>query len=256
MSVKRKLEFFILGALALAGLVWAVATRHFADLHFKLDFLIDLSSLFTVASFSVRGILPLRLLAVVSQLLVIPYFIIQPTPLWTPVGWNALFMAINLYHITRILLERWPVSLAPDEQRLYELAFSTFTPREFLKLLRLGEWKNGRQGERILNQGDPINRIVVPITGSVSARQQEGELGRLEPGEIIGAGVALTGQASIITAEFSEDARYMSWALTDLFGFFVKNSELESKFKDIVNRFLVAQINKLALSVGIRQGTG
>jgi hypothetical protein len=48
----------------------------------------------------------------------------------------------------------------------------------------------------------------------------------------------------------------MSWALTDLLAFFVKNSELEVKFKDIVNRFLVAQINKLALSVGIKQGTG
>jgi putative transposase len=28
-----------------------------------------------------------------------PYFMLQPTPLWTPVGWTALFMAINLYHI-------------------------------------------------------------------------------------------------------------------------------------------------------------
>jgi hypothetical protein len=55
------------------------------------DYLISLSSLLTVASFSVRAMLPLRALAVASQLFAIPYFMLQPTPLWTPVGWTVLF---------------------------------------------------------------------------------------------------------------------------------------------------------------------
>ena len=244
--MKRKLEFLILGACALIGLTLAVRTRYLPEDWFKLDYLISVSSLLTVASFSVRAMLPLRALAVTSQIFAIPYFMLQPTPLWTPVGWTGLFMAINLYHITRILLERRPVKFTPDEQRLYELAFQRFEPREFLKLLKLGKWKTAGQGDKILTRGDPITQIAVPVAGTVSARHEEGEVAQLGPGELIGAGIALTRQPSFINAEFAENARYMSWSVTDIDKFLDKNPELAIKFKDVVNRFLVAQINKFA----------
>lgn len=245
--MKRKLEVCILGACGLLGLVWAVTTNHFPADWFSLDYLIDVSSLLTVASFSVRGMLPLRALAVASQIIAIPYFMFQPTPLWTPAGWTCLFMAINLYHITRILLERRPVKFTPDEKQLYELTFQNFEPREFLKLLKLGEWKTAGRGDRVLSRGDAITEILVPITGRVYARQGKEQVAQLAPGELIGAGVALTGQPSAFDAEFSEDARYMSWSMTDINRFLDRNPELGRKFNNVVNRYLVTQINKLAL---------
>ncbi len=156
-------------------------------------------------------------------------------------------MAINLYHITRILLERRPVKFSPDEQQLYELTFQNFEPREFLKLLKLGEWKTAGRGDRILSRGDTIAEILVPITGRVCARQGKDQVVQLAPGELIGAGVALTGQPSAFDAEFYEDARYMSWSMIDINRFLDRNLELGRKFDDVVNRYLVAQIKKLAL---------
>ena len=82
--IKRKLEVLILGAFALIGLGLAVRTRYLPEDWFNLDYLISISSLLTVASFSVRAMLPLRALAVASQIFAIPYFVLQPTPLWTP----------------------------------------------------------------------------------------------------------------------------------------------------------------------------
>lgn len=256
--MKRKLESLVLGICAALGLVWAIATNHLPDLGLKLDYLIDLSSLLTVASFSVRAMLPLRALAVASQVFAIPYFMLQPTPLWTPVGWTVLFLAINLYHITRILLERRPVRFTADEQQLYDLAFRSFDPREFLQLLKLGEWKTARRGDRILTRGNPITHVAVPIAGSVSAAQDKGEVVQLGPGELIGAGIALTAQPSAFDAEFSHDARYMRWSVPDIKNFLDNNPALAIKFNDIVNRYLVAQINKLALYLdsGQRQGDG
>jgi hypothetical protein len=191
--------------------------------------------------------LPLRTLAVASQAFAIPYFMLQPTPLWTPVGWTALFMAINLYHITRILLERRPVRFSPDEQRLYDLTFRNIEPREFLKLLKVGKWETARQGERIFGEGDLITEIVVPITGSVSASRGRKEITTLAQGELIGAGIALTSQSSQFEARFAEDSRYVCWSKPDLDRFFERNPGLSRKFNDVVNRYLVAQINKLAL---------
>ena len=243
---KQRLEFLVLGSCAVLGLLWAVTTDYFAHLELELNWLINVSSLLTVASFSVRGMLPLRALAVASQAFAIPYFILQPTPLWTPVGWTALFMVINLYHITRILLERRPVKLSADQQRLYDLAFQNFEPREFLRLSKVGKWETARPGERLLKEGEVITQISMPISGSISVTRGGQKVATMGPGELIGAGIALTSQSSQYEAEFAEDGRYMSWLKSDIDKFIEKNPDLSRKFNDVVNRYLVAQINKLA----------
>ena len=247
MTINRKLELLVLSAAGLLGFVWAVTTSHFPTDWFSLDYLIDLSSLLTVASFSVRGMLSLRLLAVASQIIAIPYFALQTTPLWTPAGWTLLFMAINLYHVTRILLERRPVKFTSEEQRLYDLTFRSLEPRDFLKLVKFGEWKTAGQGDKFLTRGEPITHIAVPITGALTAGQGDAVVAQLEPGELIGAGIGLTTQPSSFDAAFAEESHYMCWPVTDIQNFLVNNPELEAKFSDIVNRYLVAQINKLSL---------
>lgn len=251
MTTPRKAEVLILGALALAGLVWMVATKHFdgLELKFKLDYLIDLSSLFTVASFSARGMLPLRLLAVASSIAAIPYFLLQPTPLWTPVGWTALFMLINCYHVVRILLERRPVRLAPDEQRLYDLAFTRLTPREFLKLVAFGEWQTAQAKEQLFEKDRPIERIIVLVSGAVSASLDGTALLELQPGQLVGEGIAVAPHSSLYDAQFSSDARFMSWPVERIGQFRKAHPELRIKFDDIINNHLVEQINALSLSV-------
>jgi CRP-like cAMP-binding protein len=246
MTTNRKVEIAALSVCALLGLIWAATTRYFPADRFSLDYLIDISSLLTVASFSVRGILPLRLLAVASQIVAIPYFVFQTAPLWTPAGWTVLFLTINLYHITRTLLERRPVRFTTEEQQLYDLSFQTLEPRDFLKLVKLGEWKTARRGDKLLTRGEPILHIAVPITGTLTARQGEEAVAQLGPGELIGAGIGLTGQPSAFDAEFAEDAHYISWPVTGIQTFLDNNPELANKLDDLVNRYLVAQINKLS----------
>jgi CRP-like cAMP-binding protein len=255
MTINRKLEIAALSVCGLLGLVWAATTSHFPADGFSLDYLIDLSSLLTVASFSVRGMLPLRLLAVASQIIAIPYFMFQAAPLWTPAAWTVLFLAINLYHVTRILLERRPINFTAEEQRLYDLSFQTLEPREFIKLVKFGEWKTAGQGDKFLTRGEPITHIAVPIAGTLTARQGEEAVVQLGPGELIGAGIGLTGQPSAFDAEFAEDAHYMCWPVTDIQTFLGNNPELANKFNDVVNRYLVAQINKLSLFIGSRERT-
>ena len=245
--MKRKLEWLVLGICIVPGLAWATLNTHFSGLGFRLDYLIDLSSLLTVAAFSVRAMLPLRVLAVASQFFAIPFFMLQPEPLWTPVGWTVLFMVINLYHITRILLERRPVGFTDDERQLYELTFHSLQPRDFLKLVKCGEWKTAFLGEKMLQYGQHISQISVPISGMVSASRGGVQIGTFTPGDMIGAGIVLTGQPSFIDADCMQEVRYICWSISDIQVFLDKKPDLMLTFNDIVNRHLVAQINKLAL---------
>jgi len=125
-----------------------------------IDYLVHFSNILMLVSYSVRDILWLRWFAVAAALTNIPYFLLQGTVLWPPVLWALVFTAINLYQIARLYLERRPVVLSQDEQKLYDLGFRSLRPREFVSLSLVGEWKSAEAGERVVTEGESVSRSL------------------------------------------------------------------------------------------------
>jgi CRP-like cAMP-binding protein len=209
------------------------------------DYLVHFSNVLLLVSYSVRDILWLRWFAVAAALTNMPYFLLQHTVLWPPVLWALVFTAINLYQISRIYLERRPVVLSDDEQRLYDLGFQSLRPREFVSLVLVGEWKSASAGERILIEGEPVSRLCVAITGRAEVRKQGQRIGTLEPGHLIGTALALMGAASPVEAMFTEPSRYMSWPLSSLRTFVDKRPDLRVTLQGLVSRDLATKLGGL-----------
>jgi len=116
--------------------------------------------------------------------------------LWPPVLWALVFIAINLYQITRIYLERRSVVLSEDERKLYDLGFRSLRQREFVALALVGEWKSRRPGEE---GGDRRGVGIRPLhldhreRRSPQAERSNRDVG---PGHIIGTALALAGAPS------------------------------------------------------------
>jgi CRP-like cAMP-binding protein len=209
------------------------------------DYLVHFSNVLLLVSYSVRDILWLRWFAVAAALTNMPYFLLQHTVLWPPVLWALVFTAINLYQISRIYLERRPVVLSDDEQRLYDLGFQSLRPREFVSLMLVGEWKSASAGERILIEGEPVSRLCVAITGRAEVRKQGQRIGTLEPGHLIGTALALMGASSPVEATFTEPSRYMSWPLSSLRTFVDKRPDLRVTLQGLVSRDLATKLGGL-----------
>src|SRR4030095_3857877 len=209
------------------------------------DYLVHSSNILLLVSYSVRNILWLRWFAVAAALTNMPYFLLQHTVLWPPVLWALVFTAINLYQISRIYLERRPVVLSADEQRLYELAFQSLRPREFVSLTLVGEWKSAAAGDRILIEGEPVSRLCMAITGRAHGEQPGRPPGTLEAGAMVATARALRGAPSRVDATFSEPARYMSWPLSSLRTFMDKRPELRVTLQGLVSRDLAGKLERL-----------
>jgi hypothetical protein len=209
------------------------------------DYLVHLSNILLLVSYSVRDILWLRWFAVAAALINIPYFLLQGTILWPPVLWALVFTAINLFQITRIYLERRPVVLSADDRKLYELGFQSLRPREFVALTLVGEWKTAAPGERVVTEGEPVSSVCISITGSAEARKQNDRIGTFRPGHIIGTALALTGAPSQLEIVFTEPARYMRWSLPNLRAFMDKRPDLRVTLQQLVNRDLAGKLEKL-----------
>jgi len=210
-----------------------------------IDYLVHFSNILLLVSYSVRDILWLRWFAVAAALTNMPYFLLQHTVLWPPVLWALVFTAINLYQISRIYLERRPVVLSPDEQRLYALAFQSLRPREFVSLTLVGEWKDATAGDKILVEGEPVSRVCVAISGRADVHKQGQRIGTLEPGHLIGTAVALMGASSPVEATFTEPSRYMSWPVSSLRTFVDKRPDMRVTLQGLVSRDLATKLERL-----------
>ena len=209
------------------------------------DYLVHFSNILLVVSYSVRDILWLRWFAVGAALTNIPYFLLQGTVLWPPILWALVFTAINLYQIANIYLERRPVVLSEDEQKLYDLGFRSLRPREFVSLSLVGEWESAEAGARVVTEGEPVSCLCIPITGSAEVRKQGERIETLRPGQIIGTAVALTGDPSPVEVTFTEPARYMRWSLPSLRRFIDKRPDLRVALQGLVNRDLAGKLERL-----------
>jgi Popeye protein conserved region len=210
-----------------------------------IDYLVHFSNILMLASYSVRDILWLRWFAVAAALTNIPYFLLQGTVLWPPILWALVFTAINLYQIARLYLERRPVVLSPDEQKLYDLGFRALRPREFVSLSLVGEWKNAEAGEKVMTEGEPVSSLCIPITGSADVRRRGERIGAVRPGNIVGTALALTGEPSPVEVTFTEPTRYMRWPLTSLRRFMDKRPDLRVTLQGLVNRDLAGKLERL-----------
>jgi len=208
------------------------------------DYLVHFSNILMLVSYSVRDILWLRWFAVAAALTNIPYYLAQDLVLWPPVLWASVFTAINLYQIARIYRERRPVVLSADQQTLYDLAFHSLRPRDFLSLALVGEWCDAAAGERLLTAGDPSARICIAISGDVEVYKGESNLGRLAPGHLVGTGLVLTGSPSPVDARFVAPGRYIRWSTQTLRAFLDKRPDLREALQRVTSRDLAAKLER------------
>ena len=215
-----------------------------------LDYLVHFSNVLMLAAYSVRDILWLRWFAVAAALTNIPYFLFQGTVLWPPILWAVVFTVINLYQIAQLYLERRPVVLSQDEQKLYDLGFQSLRPREFVSLSLVGEWKNADPGETVVSEGEPVSSLSIPISGAAEVQKSGERIGELKPGHIIGTALAFTGDPSPVRVTFTEPSRYMHWSLSSLRRFVDVRPDLRTALQGLISRDLAQKLNTVIQKQG------
>jgi hypothetical protein len=204
--------------------------------------LIHVANVLYVLSYLVKDILWLRLLTVFAGSVLLAYYALFPVPLWAAIGWNVVFLVINLRHIQVLLLERRPVRLSPDELRLHQLALRSLTQREFAKLLRLAHWENVAAGQRFVTKGQPLDRIMVIADGRACVVIAGAPDATLRPGCFVGEMSYLTGQMPNADVVATEPTRLVTWPQSELRAVLGRDAELRAIVQMAIGEDLVAKL--------------
>ena len=161
-------------------------------------------------SFLVKDILYLRFLSILASLFSVFYnFYIPVEPMWLPIGWNFVFVALNLYHIAVIIYEKRPVQMSPKHKELYETMFNDMTPVEFLKITKIADWTHFKSGEIITQQTHKVPDLNLIYNGTVDVAVDGKKVAELKDGQFIGEMSFLTEKPATATCIVKHDSEVL-----------------------------------------------
>ena len=206
---------------------------------------LHLGNILYLLAYSVRDILWLRVLTVVATLSLMPYyFCCSATPLYAPIAWCSLFTLVNVVQIGMLIMERRPVFLGEEELRLYQQLFRSLSPREFMKLVSIAEWKTANPQQELLKQHEPVSELALVSTGRARVVVDGRTIAEVSPGQFFGEMGFLTDQHASASVIASLPVHYLSWPANKLRSLFQDLPQLHVKVQGILGTDLVEKLKQ------------
>lgn len=208
-----------------------------------LDFIGHASFLITALSFALRDMMALRIFAVLSGAIGIAYnYLIPAGPLWLVIFWLTVFIAINLVRIVGIVLERRAIDFTDEEAELRDTVFPNFSPVEFKKLIRIGQWQQIDAGEVLTEQGQVIGGLKLLYNGEVRVERDGAEIGTARDGAMIGEISFIQGGPATATVVSTKPCRFISWPGEELRRLLTRNPAMDVAMKHVFSVDLMRKL--------------
>jgi len=164
--------------------------------------------------------------------------------MWIPIGWNFVFVALNLYHIAVIVYEKRPVHMSPKHKELYETMFKDLTPVEFLKITKLADWEHFKSGEVIIQERHAVETLNLIYNGTVNVKVGGKKVAELKDGQFVGEMSFLTEKPATATCIVKHDAELLVWRQREFKELLKRNPSLYYSIQSLLSTQLVSISNK------------
>jgi len=201
---------------------------------------LNLAYALMLAALLVREVFWLRILFLASQASFIAYALVAENLSITI--WNSGFLVVNLFQVFRLLQRRRPISLSPELEKTYQLAFSRLSRREFLYF-----WRLGAEGETadgfLARSGVSGERLYFVREGEVTIFREGKEVARIGPGSFVAdSSTVLDACTASIDAQALGNVRYRAWGQENLESLQQVDPDLFIKLQGIIGKYITDKL--------------
>ena len=146
-----------------------------------------LSFLIVALSLLMRDIILLRLLGILSGVVGIGYnYFVTMEPLWVPIIWLSVFMAINIYMIAAFYLANRKANLSEEDLTLWQNNFLGLAIDEYRRLKKIFDHRTFDDGEVLIHLGQDNSFLFFVTAGQLVVHRNGQDIGVLEQGGVAG----------------------------------------------------------------------
>ena len=200
------------------------------------------SYLLIAISYWLTDIFWLRVVAVVGLSLEILYFWHSGGDLRTGMGWDLIFIAINLYQLYRLVKDRLSLRLPEADRDLLRSVFTGLDDAQIARLLIAGEFCDFAGGTTLTEENEALERIFFICSGRARVMIAGREVSHLEKGSFVGEVAFLTDKPATATVIAEGDMRALAFDRGELRRFFDKETEVAGLIYQLLGRELANKI--------------
>jgi len=193
-------------------------------------------------SYWLTDIFWLRVVAVVGLSFEILYFWHSGGDLRTGMGWDLIFIAINLYQLYRLVKDRLSLRLPEADRDLLRSVFTGLDDSQIARLLIAGEFCDFAGGTTLAEENEALERIFFVCSGSARVMIGGREVSHLEKGSFVGEVAFLTDKPATATVIAEGDMRALAFDRGELRRFFDKETEVAGLIYQPLGRELANKI--------------
>jgi hypothetical protein len=201
-----------------------------------------LSYLLIAISYWLTDIFWLRVVAVVGLSLEILYFWHSGGDLRAGIGWDLIFIAINLYQLYRLAKDRLSLRLPEADRDLLRSAFTGLDDSQIARLLVAGEFVDLAGGTILAEENRALDKIFFICSGRVAVTIAGRHVSHVERGSFIGEVAFLTETPATATVIAEGDVRALSFKKAKLKHFFDNEEEVAGLIYQLLGRELAGKI--------------
>jgi Cyclic nucleotide-binding domain len=193
-------------------------------------------------SYWLTDILWLRSMAIVGLSLEILYFVFSGGDLRTGIGWDTIFIAINLYQLYRLWKERLSLQLPEADRELLHRVLPGLNDIQIARLLLAGEFSEIAQGTTLTRENETLQRLFFICAGRVTVMIAGRVISRLEKGNFVGEVAFLTEKPATATVITESSVRAIVFDREKLSQFFRNEAEVAGLIYQLLGRELALKI--------------
>ncbi|MBT6326362.1 MAG: cyclic nucleotide-binding domain-containing protein [Bdellovibrionales bacterium] len=202
-------------------------------------------------SFLVKDIFWLRTLSIIASCFSFIYNYFAPaSPLWVAISWNAVFISLNIYHLSVLIYEKRSIVMSERDKELYETMFNKLSPVEFMKIIKIGTWASSKPGDILIKQDNDVNSLRLIYSGNVNIEIDGKIVSELKDGNFIGEMSFLTEHKASATVTAKHETECLTWKQEELKILLKRNPSLyfsiQSMLSSQVSMALISSSKKQA----------
>ena len=201
-----------------------------------------LSYVLIAVSYWLTNMFWLRLVAVVGLSLEILYFWLSGGDLRTGIGWDLIFIIINLYQIYRLVKDRLSLRLPEADRDLLRSVFTGLDDVQIARLLVAGEFCHLADGMALAEENQSLERLFFICAGRVRVTIAGRQVSHLEQGTFVGEVAFLTERPATATVIADGAVRALVFERGKLSQFFHNEAEVAGLIYQLLGRELAHKI--------------
>src|SRR6187200_229395 len=150
-------------------------------------------------SYWMTNVFWLRVIAVIGLIFEILYFRMSSGDMHTGIGWDAIFIVINLYQIFRLVFDEHRLRYMKELHLLSQGAFASLTREQLAQLVKVGSWRTFEPGTQVTREGEPVKDLVLICDGQMVVESQGQTITNLHGGSLVGELAFVSGNAASAT---------------------------------------------------------